>query len=303
MRIARMIAATAIGGDRLDHDRDRGAAARGQSDQAAAAALQRAAARRQIVSLYPDHRRSLGAADTQASRRADAARALFRPVRVGRRGGAHHHGAAARVPGALLHRFVLRKPDAAVPAVSDPALLRAVHRRDRFPRLYRTGARGDGVFVRPQPRGEAATRRRNGEGLGRAGVRERRAVPRPARGAVGDPVAAGHQSAHRGGGRRVRHPSGGRLFLRRGVLLPHRPELGQPRLFSARREILHARGGAWVRSSRSSTTTSRRRNWCCCRTRSRNASCWPARSRSRPASRSRSARRGAARRRSWSRMR
>ena len=33
------------------------------------------------------------------------------------------------------------------------------------------------------------------------------------------------------GGRRLRRAPGGRLLLRRGVLLPHRPELGQPRLF------------------------------------------------------------------------
>jgi len=38
-------------------------------------------------------------------------------------------------------------------------------------------------------------------------------------------------------------PSGRRLFLCRGVLLPHRAELGQPRLFSARRKIVHARRG------------------------------------------------------------
>ena len=38
---------------------------------------------------------------------------------------------------------VFRKPHPALPAVSNPALLRALHRRDRFPRLYRTGARGD----------------------------------------------------------------------------------------------------------------------------------------------------------------
>ena len=111
--------------DRLDHDRDRGAAAGSQPDQAAAAALQRAAARRQVVSLYPDHRRPLGAADPQASRRADPARALFRAVRLRRRGQPHHHGAAARVPDPLLHRRVLRKPHPAVPAVSDPPLLRA----------------------------------------------------------------------------------------------------------------------------------------------------------------------------------
>ena len=108
---------------------------------------------------------------------------------------------------------------------------------------------------------------------------------------VGDPVAAGHQSAHGRGSRRVRHPSGGRLFLRRGVLLPHRTELGQPRLFSARGKILHARRRCWPRSSRSSTTTSRRRNSSCCRTRSRKPNCWPMRCRSRPASRSKSRRR------------
>ena len=140
------------GRDRLDHDRDRGAAAGSQSDQAVAAALQRAAARRQIVSLYPDHRRPLGAADPETSRRAVAAGALFRAVRLGRRGRPHHHGAAARLPGALLHRRVLRKPHPALPALSDPALLRALHRRDRFSRLYRAGARGDGFPVRPQPR-------------------------------------------------------------------------------------------------------------------------------------------------------
>ena len=96
--------------------------------------------------------RSLGAADPQASRRAVAARALFRAVRLGRRGQPHHHGAAARLPGALLHRCVFRKPHPALPALSDPALLGAVHRRDRFSRLYRTGARGHGFPVRPQPR-------------------------------------------------------------------------------------------------------------------------------------------------------
>ena len=89
---------------RLDPHRDRGAAARSQPDQAAAAALQRAAARRQVVSLYPHHRRPLGAADPQASRRAHAAGQLLRPVRLGVGGQPHHHGAAARLPAALLLR-------------------------------------------------------------------------------------------------------------------------------------------------------------------------------------------------------
>ena len=120
---------------RLDRDRDRGAAARSEPDQAAAAALQRAAARRQVVPLYPDHGRPLGAADPQASRRAHAPGRLLRPVRLGVGGEPHHHGAGARVPDALLLRSVLREPHAAVPAASDQALLGAVHGRDRVRRL------------------------------------------------------------------------------------------------------------------------------------------------------------------------
>ena len=57
-------------------------------------------------------------------------------------------------------------------------------------------------------------------------------------------VDAGHQSAQRRGGRRVRHPSGGRLQLHRGVLLPHRAELGQPRLFPEGRPLARAGRGA-----------------------------------------------------------
>ena len=67
-------------------------------------------------------------------------------------------------------------------------------------------------------------------------------------------AALSHVQSHQGinpqsrrGGRRLRHPPGGRPDLRPGVLLPHRPELGQPRLFpaaptrrSSRREVLGA---------------------------------------------------------------
>src|SRR5207249_539262 len=111
-------------------------------------------ARRQIVSLYPDIRRSLGAADPQTSRRANAARAIFRTVRLRRRGQPHHHRATARVLDSLLHGLFLRKPLAPLPALPDPPLLGTMHPRDRFPGIYRTGARGDGVPLRPQPSGE-----------------------------------------------------------------------------------------------------------------------------------------------------
>ncbi len=53
-----------------------------------------------------------------------------------------------------------------------------------------------------------------------------------------DPGRAGHQSAQRRGGRRLRGRRGSGPVLRRSVLFPHLSELGQPRLFSARRPIL-----------------------------------------------------------------
>ena len=99
-RILRMIVATVTRRDHLDLDRDRGAAARSQPDQAVAAALQRATARRQIVSLYPDHGRSLGAADPQTSRRAIAAWLLFGPFASA--------GAVDRTITALQRAFLVR---------------------------------------------------------------------------------------------------------------------------------------------------------------------------------------------------
>ena len=53
-----MIAGDRGDGVRLDPDRDRGAAPRGEPHQAAPPALQRAPPRRQVVPLHPDHRRT-----------------------------------------------------------------------------------------------------------------------------------------------------------------------------------------------------------------------------------------------------
>ena len=69
-------------------------------------------------------------------------------------------------------------------------------------------------------------------------------LSRPAGGAVACPEPPGHQPARRRGGRRLRHPSGGRADLHPGVLLPHRPELGQPRLFPEGRSGAGGRRGA-----------------------------------------------------------
>ena len=52
----------------------------------------------------------------------------------------HHHGAAARVPAALVLGRLVRKPHAAVSAASDQALLGALHPGDRFRRICRAGA-------------------------------------------------------------------------------------------------------------------------------------------------------------------
>ena len=258
-RIERMIAQTRDARVRRHPHRDRGAAAGSQPDQAAAAAVQRHAARRQIVSLYPDHLGPLGAANLEAPRRALAAGPVLRPVRLGVGGQPHRQRLAARIPVALVQRSVLRKPHAAVSALSDQALLGAVHQADRVQRLCRFGARGQCVPVRPQQDGQRRARRGNGESVHGARFRARRDLPRSALGAVGDPIAAGHQSAHGRGGRRLCRASAGRLHLRRGVLLPHRAELGQPRLFSQGRQIAGAGRSAVGASWRNFTTTSRRR--------------------------------------------
>ena len=120
-----------VDGVRLDAHRDRGAAPRGEPDQAAPPALQRAPARRQVVPLHPDHRGPPGPGDRQASRRAQPEGHLFRSLRLGRRGRPHDQRAAARLPAPHLLGLVLREPDAALPPLPDQALLGALHRRDQ----------------------------------------------------------------------------------------------------------------------------------------------------------------------------
>ena len=82
------------------------------------------------------------------------------------------------------------------------------------------------------------------QGLDRARFRACRDLSRPAGRALGGAIDAGHQSAQHRGGRRVRHPSGGRLQRHRGVLLPHRPELGQPRVLPQGRPLARPGRGA-----------------------------------------------------------
>ena len=286
---------------RLHQDRDRGAAARGQPDQAPAPALQRAAARRQVVSLYPDHRRPLGAADPQASRRAHAARALLRAVRLGRRGQPHHHRAAARVPVALVLRRLLREPHAGLACSTRSSAARAPCTGEiDFRRLYRTGARGRRVSFRPQPSVQKELARRDGEGVGGARFRARRGLSRPAwrRCRRSSRSRASIRAASR---RRTSSPCTRRAATPASRCSSSAPDrTGATAPISRKPTARSARARCWARSWRSSTTTSRRRGSCWCRTISRSAGCWPKRSAPRPAARSRSRCRGAARRRNWS---
>ena len=59
----------------------------------------------------------------------------FGPVRIGRRGGPHDQRAAARLPAALVLGLGAGEPHAALPAISDQALHRALRRPHRQGRL------------------------------------------------------------------------------------------------------------------------------------------------------------------------
>ena len=234
-------------GIRHHRDRDRGAAARGESDQAAEAALQRGAQGRQVLPLHPHRPRPPRAADPEASRRAEPQGRLFRtrsrrPARSAApstRCSAPSCCAPARTP---ITRRRMR-----------PCLLfqikrcsRAVHRRDLGRGLRRAGRRGARLPHRRERRGEAQAACLDGRSEPQAGLRARRELPRPADRAQPHPVAPGHQPADGKGGRRVRRASRGGADLHPGVLLPQRQQLGQPRLFPARRQEPLGGGGAGI---------------------------------------------------------
>ena len=83
---------------------NRGAAAGAEPDQAAQAALQRAAARRQILSEYPDLTRACLSAVEKASWQTNREGIVFRAFRIGRRGEPDVEPVAEGVSAAELHR-------------------------------------------------------------------------------------------------------------------------------------------------------------------------------------------------------
>ena len=131
-----------------------------------------------------------------------------------------------------------------MPALPDQALLGPVHGRDHAGRLRRAGERGEGLSHRPLRRGEGRNRGRHAGGVGSARFRTRGGLSRPAFRAQPRAEPPGHQSANAAGGGCLRHPPGGWAELHRSVLLPHRAELGQPRLFPEGRFLARGGGGA-----------------------------------------------------------
>ena len=187
--------------------------------QAAQAALQHPAPRRQIVPLHPASPGPSLAADLEVPRRQERAGRLLRPIRVRRRRGPHDKRAPARVPAALVLGFGPGEPHPALPAASDQALHGALRRPDRQGRLRRAGGGGAGLPGRAEPAGPAPPHRSHDSGERRARIRDGRSLSRPHQGARPYPDAPRHQPALDGRCRCGRHPRRGGPGLRAGLLL------------------------------------------------------------------------------------
>ena len=128
-------------GIRRHPHRDRGAAARSQSYQALAAALQRAAARRQVVSLYPDHRRpSRRPASSSIAARARARATISAPSPRPARSAAPSIRCSARscsAPAPIRSSRAARGPACSTRSSAAPAPARARSRRRTMPNWCR----------------------------------------------------------------------------------------------------------------------------------------------------------------------
>ena len=185
--------------------------------------------------------RPSGAADPQASRRAHAAGQLFRPVRLGR-GGQPHHQLRWSAPSccAPARTRSSRAARGRACSIRSSAARRRAPARSTFAD-YAELVREANAFLSGRSQAVKEELAAEMEKASAALDFERAALYRDRLAAlVGNPGAPGHQSARRRGGRRLRRASAGRLFLRRGLLLPHRAELGQSRLFPQGRSLAGA---------------------------------------------------------------
>ena len=204
--LTRMIADTAEMLFVTTASRNRSAAARIQPDQAAEAALQRLLPRRQILSEHPAARRSSLPAAAEASRREIDQGRLFRTLRQRRRRDAHAQHAAARVPAALLLGLRVRIAHAALPAVPDQALQRALRRAASMKPGYAELVREAEAFLTGKSRAvQDELVARDEHGVGRDSTSRRAARLRDRIRAMSHiQLASGHQSVDLRRRRRVR---------------------------------------------------------------------------------------------------
>ena len=184
--------------------------------------------------LHPSHRRPrLSAARPSIRGARDKGGAYFGPFASAGAVNRTLDHAAEGVPAALVQRQRLRQPHPALPAVPDQALQRALRRPHRQRGLRGAGrARRSAFLSGSSARRAAAARRARWRRRRDALDFEAAALLRDRiRALVAGAGAPGHPRRRDRRCRRHRRASGGRADLRPGVLLPRRPELGQPRLF------------------------------------------------------------------------
>ena len=172
---------------------------------------------------------------------------LLRAVCVGPGGAPHDHRARARVPASAPARTrcstAARAPVCCIRSSAARLPAPARSHRPIMPTLVGEAK----AFLAGRSHAVREELAREMEAGGRdARLRARRRLSRPSRRAIRHPGPSGDQPAQRLRGRRVRRPSAGWLHLHPGVLLPHRAELGQPRLFPQGRPLAVGGRGAGV---------------------------------------------------------
>ena len=152
--------------------------------------------------------------------------------------GPHHQRAAEGVPAPHLLGRCLREPHAALPALPDQALLGPLHgRRSRIDDYAKLVDEAKAFLSGSSQAVQSDLATGHGSRL------RRRSISSAPRSTATASSALSHVQAHQGINPHgveeadvfAVHQDGG-ADLRPGLLLPHRPELGQPRLFPARRQ-------------------------------------------------------------------